>query len=180
MRCFLEYANFKDGLKEYKCLCCSKNYQQKFDKKLKERFLNTHKYSKHGSNKFILLLQIGVYPYEYMHDWEKFSESSLSEKEEFCSHLNMEDITDTDYARAKKVCKDFEIKNLGECHDFYVQRDTFLLDNVFENFRNMCLKIYELDSAKFLSDTGLEWGAGLKKAKVKLDILTDIDMLLMV
>ena len=62
----------------------------------------------------------------------------------------MEDITDADYAHAKKVCKDFEIKNLGEYHDLYVQSDTLLAD-VFENFRNMCLKIYKLDPTKFLS-----------------------------
>ena len=67
----------------------------------------------------------------------------------------MEDIADADYAQAKIVCKIFEIKNLGEYHDFYVQSNTFLLDDVFENFRNTCLKIYEPDPAKFLSASGL-------------------------
>ena len=62
----------------------------------------------------------------------------------------------------------------------YVQRDTLLLADVFENFRNMCLEIYELDPTKFLSATGLAWQAALKKTKVKLDLLTDINMLLMV
>ena len=79
-----------------------------------------------------------------MDDWEKFNKTFLSEKEDFYSHLNMEDITDTDYAHAKKVCKDFEIKNLGEYHDLYVQSNTLLLADVFENFRNMCLEIYKL------------------------------------
>ena len=62
----------------------------------------------------------------------------------------------------------------------YVQSDTLLLADVFENFRNMCLEIYKLDPAKFLSAPGLAWQAALKKTKVKLDLLTDIDMLLMV
>ena len=62
----------------------------------------------------------------------------------------------------------------------YVQINTSLLADVFENFRNMCIKIYELDSAKFLSASALEWQAVLKKSKVKLDLLTDIDLLLMV
>ena len=77
----------------------------------------------------------------------------------------MEDITDADYAHAKRVCKDFEIKNLGEYHDLYVQSDTLLLADVFENFRNMCLKIYELDPEKFLSAPGLACQAALKKQK---------------
>ena len=115
-----------------------------------------------------------------MDDWEKFNETSLPEKEDFYSHLNMEGITDVDYADTKIVCKDFEIKNLGEYHDLYVQSNTLLLADVFENFRNMCLKIYERDPAKFLSAPGLAWQAALKKTKVKLDLLTDIDMLLMV
>ena len=92
----------------------------------------------------------------------------------------MEDITDADYVHAKKVCKDFEIKILREYHDLYVQSNTSLLADVFENFRNMCLKIYEPDLAKYFSAPGLAWQAALKKAKVKLDLLTGIDMLLMV
>ena len=96
-----------------------------------------------------------VYPYEYMGDWEKFNEKSLPEKEDFYIDLDMEDITDADYAHAKIVCKDFEIKNSREYHDLYVQGNTLLLADVFENFRNMCLKIYELDPAKFISTPGL-------------------------
>ena len=109
------------------------------------------------------------------------NETLLPEKEDFYSHLNMEDITDADYAHAKRVCKDFEIiKNLGEYHDLYVQSDTSLLADVSENFGNMCLKIYEIDPAKFLSTPGLTSQAALKKIKVKLESLTDINMLLMV
>ena len=111
-------------------------------KKFKERFFNTYKFSNHDNNKFILLLRRGVYPYEYMDDWKKFNEMSLPEKEDFYSHLNMEDIADTNYVHAKRVCKDFERKNLGKYHDLYVQSDTLLLADVFENFRNMCVLIY--------------------------------------
>ena len=70
-------------------MCCNKSYEHKFDEKLKERF-NTYKFSNHDNNKFILLLQKGVYPYEYVDDWEKFNETSLPEKEDFYSHLNIE------------------------------------------------------------------------------------------
>ena len=98
---------------------------------------------------FILLLQKGVYPDEYMDEWEKINKTSLPEKEDFYSHLNMEDIIAADYVQAKRVCKDFEIKNLGEYHDLYLHSDTLLLADVFENIRNMCIKIYELDLQNF-------------------------------
>ena len=77
--CFLEYAIFKDDLIEYKCLCCNKNNQHKFDEILKEWFFHIYKFSSYG-NKFILLLWKGVYPYEYMDDWERFNKTSLPEK----------------------------------------------------------------------------------------------------
>ena len=93
----------------------------------------------------------------YMDDWEKFNETSLAEKEDFYSQLNMEDITDTDYSHTKRVFKDFEIKKLGGYHYLYVQSNTLLLADVFEKFRNMCLKIYELDPACFLTAPGLAW-----------------------
>ena len=92
----------------------------------------------------------------------------------------MEEITDADYERAKRFCKDFEIKPLGEYHVLYVLSETLLLADVFENFRNICLEIYELHPAKFLSAPGIAWQVALKKSKVKLDLVTDIDMLLTV
>ena len=73
-----------------------------------------------------------------MDNWEKFKETRLPEKKPFYSYLNMEDITDADYAHAKRVCKDFKIENLGE---LYVQSDIILLGAAFENFRNICFKI---------------------------------------
>ena len=82
-----------------------------------------------------------------MDDWEKFNETLLHEKEDFYSYLNMEKI----------VCKDFKIKKLGEYHDLYVQSNILLLADVFQNFKNMSLKLYELDPAKFLSVPGLAW-----------------------
>ena len=137
--CFFEYESVKDNLMKYKCLSCNKDYSNKLDEKLKKRCKSTFKFYDNDINKFTLLLRKGVYPYEYMGDWEKFNETTLPEKEEFYSNLNMEDITDADYMHAKRVCKDFEIKNLGEYHDLYLKSDTLLLADVFENFRKMCL-----------------------------------------
>ena len=73
----------------------------------------------------------------------------------------MGDITDADHAQAKRACKNFEIKTLGEYHDLHVQSKTLLLADAFENLRNICLKTYRLDSGKFLSDPGLAWQAVL-------------------
>ena len=125
-----------------------------------------------------MLLKKGGYPYEYMDDWEKFNETSLPEKEEFYSNLNMEDITDADYMHAKLI--NFEIKNLGEYHDLHLKVDTLLLAAAFKSFRKMCLKIYHIDPAKFLTAPVLIWQVTLKMTEVKLELLTDIDMLLMV
>ena len=80
---------------------------------------------------------------------------------------------------AQKVFEEFRLKNLGDYHDFYVQSDTLLLADVFENFRNKCIEIYELDNAHFLSAPGLAWQAWLKMTEVELELLTNIDMLLM-
>ena len=92
----------------------------------------------------------------------------------------MENIDDIDYRHGNNVFKKFKLKNLGEYHDLYVQSDTLLLADVFENFRNMCIKVYELDPAHFFSLPGLAWQACLKKTNVKLELLTDYDILLMV
>ena len=92
-----------------------------------------------------------------MDSWERFNEASLPDKEAFYSNLNMEDVTDVDHRHAKRVFKNLSNNNLGDYHDLYVQSDTLLLADLFENFRNMCIKVYELDPAHFLSAPGLAW-----------------------
>ena len=83
----------------------------------------------------------------------------------------MESIDDVDYRHGNNVFKRFKLKNLGECHDLYVKSDTLLLADVFENFRDTCVKIYELDPAHFLSLPGLAWQACLKKTNIKIRII---------
>ena len=111
---------------------------------------------------------------------ERFDENIIPSKEPFYSELNLEGISNAGYEHVKKVWEAFGIKNLGEYHDLYVQCDTLLLADIFENFRDKCIEIYELDAAHFLSAPGLAWQACSKKTKVELELLTDIDMLLMV
>ena len=112
--CFLEFESVKDNLIKYKCTSSDKDYLNKTDDELKKRFNNTFRFSDNDINKSILLLQKGAYPYEYMDEWEKFNETSLPKKEKFYSNLNRADITEADYMHTERVCKDFEIKNIGE------------------------------------------------------------------
>ena len=92
-----------------------------------------------------------------MEDCEKFIQKSLPEKEDFYSNLNNEYITDTD-ARMKK-----EIKNLGDYHYLYAQSNTLLLADVYENFRNICLEVYELDPALFFTAPRINMASSLRK-----------------
>ena len=176
----LDYIKTKNKKLILKCFNCKTYYEQDFNKELIKRFANTYEFCNKNLSKFILLLRKGVYPYEYMDNWERFDETSLPNKESFYSNLNMENIDDTDYKHGNNVFKRFKLKNLGEYHDLYVQSDTLLLADVFENFRNMRIKMYELDPAHFLSLPGLTWQACLKKTNIKLELLTDYDMLLMI
>ena len=132
------------------------------NKELIKRFTNTYEFCNKNLNKFVLLLRKVVYPYEYMDNWERFNET-LPSKEAFYSNLNIENIDDIDYIHGNNVFKRFTLKHLGEYHGLYVQSDTLLLADVFENFRKMCLKVYELDPTHFLSALGLAWQACLKK-----------------
>ena len=172
----LDYIKTKNEKLILKCLNCEQYYKKKFNKELIKRFKSTYEFCNKDLNKFILLLRKGVYPYEYMDNWERFDETSLPSKESFYSNLNMENIEDIDYRHGNNIFKIFNLKNIGEYHDLYVQSDTLLLADVFEK----CLEVYELDPAHFLSLPGLAWKACLKKTNVELESLTDYDMLLMV
>ena len=124
---------------------------------------NRYEFCSKHINKSILLLRKGVYPHENMGSWERFDETSLLDKEAFSSSLSKEDITDVDHVHVKRVFDKLINKKLRDYHDLYIQSDTLLLADVFENFRNKCIKIYEIDPAHFLPAPGLAWHACLKK-----------------
>ena len=91
----------------------------------------------------------------------------------------MSDISNEDYEHAQRVWKGFDMKNVGEYHNLYLKTDIILLSNIFEAFRNICLQHNKLDPAHFYTLPGLAWKACLKKTGVRLELLTDPDMLLM-
>ena len=124
---------------------------------LSEKFPNIYQLCNKDHNKFALLLTKGIYPNEYMDSWEWFNEESLPNIEYFYSELNKKCITKEEYEHAPKLWKEFNIKNLVEYHDLYVQSNATLLADVLENFRDKCKEINELDPAHFLSAPGWSW-----------------------
>ena len=126
-----------------------------------------------------LLTRKGVYPYEYIDPWDRFEETQLPPISAFYSNLNMSSIREEDSQHAQRVWKEFGIHNLRDYHDLYLRTDVILLANVFEAFRDTCLKHYKLDPAHFYTSPGLAWKACLKCTGIRLELLTDPDMLLM-
>ena len=139
-------------------------------------FFGFENYSDHQRG---LLIRKGIYPYEYMDSLDRFEEKTLPPARSFYSELNMSGVSDQDYEHACKVWRDFEIKNLGEYQDLYLQTDVILPANVFEAFRKVCLDNYGLEPCHFYTAPGLAWKASLKETSIRLKLLLDPDMLLM-
>ena len=146
----------KDDQLIFRSFECKKNYKKDFNKDLITRFVNMYEFC---NEDIYFVTKKRFYPYEYMVSWERFHETSLPVKEAFYSHLNMKSTKDADYRHVKRIFKEFNIKNLSEYHDLYVQSYTLLLADVFENFTNKRIEIYKLDLAHFLSAPGLAWQA---------------------
>ena len=144
----------------------------------KDDFNNLKKY--YTGDKLCLVKRKGVYPYEYMNTLDRLKETKLPPKEAFYSKLNNEDISDEDYAHAQKVWRVFKMEHFQDYHNLYNKTDVLLLADVLESFRNICIKNYKLDPAHYYTAPGLAWNACLKMTGVKLELLSDIDMLLMV
>ena len=143
-----------------------------------DAFNNLERYYK--GEKLSLVKRKGVYPYEYMDSLERFKENKLPPKEAFYSRLTGEGISDEDLKHVEKVWKVFGMKTLQDYHDLYNVTDVLLLADVFENFRNVCMENYKLDPAHYFTAPGLAWDACLKITDVELELLSDIDMLLMI
>ena len=140
-------------------------------------FVNTSKF--YTGEQLQLLKRKGVYPYEWLDSIDKLNETRLPPKKAFFSKLNGEGISDKDYEHAQKVWKTFDMKTMRDYHNLYNKTDVLLLADVFENFRKVCKKNYDLDPCWYYTAPGLSWDACLKLTKIKLELLTDPDMLLM-
>ena len=125
---------------------------------------------------FHLLLDKGVYFYDYAKSYSVFSETELPPKEAFYSSLKEQGISDAEYDRAKHVYKETGCETLLDYMLLYVKQDAIILCDIFENFRNLCMEYYGLDCSHYMSLPGFSWDAMLKKTGVKLELITDVDM----
>lgn len=141
----------------------------------------TRKEWKHLSeHDFHLSTQKGVYPYTYMNSWEKFNEKKLPNKKDFYDDLNDCDISDEQYEFAQNVWDTFNIESMREYTSLYLKTDVLLLADIFENFRDNCINLYELDPAHYFTLPGYSWDCMLKQTHVQVELFTDIDKMLFV
>ena len=127
-----------------------------------------------------LLTRKGVYPYEFMDNFEKFHDSSLPSKDAFHSTLTGQSVSDEDYTHAQRVWTEFNCSTLGDYHDLYLLSDILLLADIFESFKSTCLHHYHLDPTHFYTSPGLAFDAALKMTAIELELFEDIDMHLFV
>ena len=117
-----------------------------------------------------ILKQKGFYPYEYMNTEEKFNDTKIPPREAFYSNLSGRGITEKDYKHAWNVWNSFKMKTFKEYHELYNITDVLLLADVFENFRDICLKNYGLDPVYYFTAPGLAWDACLKMTNIDLEL----------
>ena len=127
-----------------------------------------------------LVKEKGVYPFEYMDSFKRFSENKLPDRSQFFSSLKDECVSEKDYLKAVDIWNVFKMNTVGDYHDLYLKTDLLLLSYVFEKFIKTCLDYYGLDPYLYFSSPGLSWDAMLKMIKVELDFIHDIDMYLFI
>ena len=172
--------NEKDIIHEIRFLDSAKFMASSLDSLVKNLGKDKlHHVRREFGGKTDLISRKGAYPYDFIDCFDKFSETKILPKEKFYNRLNETHISDEDYDHARNVWKELNLKDMGEYHDLYLKSDVLLLANVFEEFGNVCLENYQLDPAWYYTAPGLAWDAALRKTEVKLQLLTDPDMLLM-
>ena len=115
-----------------------------------------------------------------LRSFKKFSENKLPDRSKFFSSLKDVCISEKQHLKAVDVWNLFKINTKGDYHDLYLKTDVLLLADVFEKFINTCLDYYGLDPSHYFGSPGLSWEAMLKRTKIELDLISDIDMHLLI
>jgi hypothetical protein len=168
---FIDSCQFLSALLESLVGSLAKSCNEPYDK---------FKHTRFHMGQIELLFSKGIFPYEYFHTLDKFSETSLPLKDSFYSNLSMVGITDEDYDRAQKIWHTSGCKTFKDYHDHYLKTDVLLLADVFENFREMGMKYYGLDPSHYLTLPSYSFDACLKFIGVEQELLTDPEMHLFV
>ena len=183
----LKISVIPNGLEKYMAFTINKNLvfidsmqfmNSSLDKLVKTLNDKDFKYlnEEFSAEQLKLVKEKGIYPYEYMNSFKRFNEDKLPDKSKFFSSLRDCGINEKEYNRAINVWKVFKIKDLGQYHDLYLKTDVLLLCDIFEKFVKTCLNYYNLDPCHYFSSPGLSWDAMLKMTKIKLELISDIDM----
>ena len=138
-----------------------------------DNFKNLREHYK--GEQFKLLQRKGVFPYDHFDSIERLNETALPSIEAFNNKLNNSKISAADYQHVQKVWETFEMGSMREYHDLYMKSDVLLLADVFETFRNVCIKSYKLDPCWYHTAPGLSWDALLKMTGIELELVSDVD-----
>ena len=171
---FAFMASSIDALSENLKSSCNNNIIELRNtfKNISEHFIN--------DDEFLLMIQKGVYPYDYIDSYDRLYEDKLPSQSDFYSELSSLECSNENYEKAKLVWTTFKCKNFLDYHNIYLISDVLLLSDIWDNFRNVCYKIYGLDCCYYYTAPSLSWDAMLKITNVELELLTDIEKYLFV
>lgn len=146
---------------------------------MRKVFSNTSEYFK-NDEQFELMTKKGIYPYDYITNFDKLHDTRLPYRKDFYNKLNNKECSEEDYNNAINVWRKFNCKSLLDYHNIYLISDVLLLTDIWENFRSVCYKNYGLDCEYYYTAPGLSWDAMLKFTEIELELLVDLDKYLFV
>ena len=172
--CWGQHIVFKDSLQFLNCALAT--LVENLKRAGNDKFIQLSAIER-DQEKRNLMLRKGVYPYDYMDQWNKFDERQLPNREEFRNKLrDNEECSTEDYNFANQIWNAFSCMTMKDYHDVYLKADVILLADVFEEFRNVCKTHYDLDPAHYVSAPQLSWDAMMKSTNCKLDLISDPEM----
>ena len=145
----------------------------------RNKFKNTSKYF-NNDNDFILMIQKGIYPYDYIDNYDKLLLDKLPEQQNFYSKLSKSNCSDESYKQATKVWEHFNCKTFIDYHNIYLKSDVLLLCDIWDNFREVCFNNYKLDVAYYYTAPSLAWDAMLKYSNIEMELITDYDQFMFI